>query len=45
MDNIKNIKIIIDILEKHFHYAERTTLNRMRQKPDAFKILISCSLV
>jgi len=44
MDNIKNIKIIIDILEKHFHYAERTTLNRMRQKPDAFKILISCLL-
>jgi endonuclease-3 len=33
-------------LEKHFHYAERTTLNRMRKKenPDAFKILISCLL-
>jgi len=34
------------ILKKHFHYKERTTLNRMRKKknPDAFKILISCLL-
>ena len=31
-------------LAKHFHYKERTTLNRMRKKPDAFKILISCLL-
>ena len=38
----------MNILEKHFHYTERTTLNRMRnnQKSDknAFKILISCLL-
>lgn len=31
-------------LEKYFQYKERTTLNRMRRKPDAFKILISCLL-
>jgi endonuclease-3 len=33
------------ILEKHFDYKERTTLNRMRKnKEQAFKILISCLL-
>jgi len=35
---------VLKILEKHFHYTERTTLNRMRKNPDAFKILISCLL-
>lgn len=38
----------MNILEKHFNYTERTTLNRMRnnQKSDknSFKILISCLL-
>ncbi len=29
---------------KYYDYRERTTLNRMRKKPDAFKILISCLL-
>lgn len=43
--NTRNINKIIKILEKHFHYTERTTLNRMRKnKEDAFKILISCLL-
>lgn len=32
------------ILGKHFECKRRTTLNRMREKPDAFKILISCLL-
>ncbi len=32
------------ILEKQFDYRKRTTLNRMRKKPEAFKILISCLL-
>ena len=32
------------ILEEYFHYTERTTLNRMKEKPNAFKILISCLL-
>ncbi len=42
---IKNIPIIMNILEKHFNYTERTTLNRMRkEKTDPFKILISCLL-
>ena len=31
-------------LERYFHYKKRTTLNRMRKNPDAFKILISCLL-
>jgi len=40
----KDISCIMKVLEKHFYYKERTTLNRMRKKPDAFKILISCLL-
>ena len=31
-------------LSKVYNSNERTTLNRMRKKPDAFKILISCLL-
>lgn len=43
--NTKNIPVIMSILEKHFNYTERTTLNRMRkEKQDPFKILISCLL-
>ncbi len=42
--NQKNINEIMQTLAKHFNYTERTTLNRMRKKPDAFKILISCLL-
>ncbi len=34
----------MQILANHFDYTERTTLNRMRKKPDPFKILISCLL-
>ncbi len=34
----------MNILAEYFNYTERTTLNRMRKKPDAFKILISCLL-
>lgn len=36
----------MNILERHFHYIERTTLNRMRkdENKDPFKILISCLL-
>ena len=32
------------ILEKDFYKKGKTTLNRMRIRPDAFKILISCLL-
>ena len=39
-----NIKRVFSLLEKEFNYKERTTLNRMRKNPDAFKILISCLL-
>jgi endonuclease-3 len=41
---IKHIPKVMSILEKYFNYKERTTLNRMRKKPNAFKILISCLL-
>jgi len=40
----KNIPRIMSILEKHFNYHERTTLNKMRKNPNAFKILIACLL-
>lgn len=42
--NNKNLSKIMNLLVKHFDYKERTTLNRMRKKPNAFKILISCLL-
>ena len=42
---ISNIPRIMSILEKHFNYTERTTLNRMRnENADPYKILISCLL-
>jgi endonuclease-3 len=51
---IKNIEPVMDILEKHFDFTKRTTLNRMRLingnktdnfgNTDPFKILISCLL-
>jgi len=40
----ENIKDIMEILKSKFPSHEKTTLNRMRDKPDAFKILISCLL-
>ena len=44
LNMIENISKTMDVLEKHFDYKKRTTLNRMRKKPDAFRILISCLL-
>ena len=41
---VKNVAKIMQILEKDFYKKGKTTLNRMRTKPDAFKILISCLL-
>ena len=38
------INQVIKTLAKHFDYTERTTLNKMRKNPNAFKILISCLL-
>jgi endonuclease III len=40
----KNIEAIMTILPKVYSSNEKTTLNRMRKKPNAFKILISCLL-
>ncbi|MFA7707604.1 MAG: endonuclease III [Candidatus Pacearchaeota archaeon] len=46
MNQKNNINQIMQVLEKHFNFQERTTLNKMRQEknPNAFKILISCLL-
>jgi endonuclease-3 len=41
---VKNISRVMNILEKYFDHNERTTLNRMRKRPDAFKVLIACLL-
>jgi len=38
------IKEILKILGKKYSSTDKTTLNRMRKNPDAFKILISCLL-
>lgn len=40
----KNIPKVMNILKKYFGKNSRTTLNRMRGEPDAFKILIACLL-
>lgn len=40
----KNIPLVMNILEKKYPSSNKTTLNRMRQKPEPFKILISCLL-
>jgi endonuclease-3 len=44
MNKKERIEIVMENLAKYYDYKERTTLNRMRKKPDAFKILISCLL-
>ncbi|MBU1136042.1 MAG: endonuclease III [Nanoarchaeota archaeon] len=42
---MKNIKIIMNLLSRKYNdFNKRTTLNRMRKKPEPFKILISCLL-
>lgn len=38
------ISEVMNTLEKYFSTTRRTTLNKMRIKPDPFKILISCLL-
>ena len=39
---MSNISKIMQILEDYYKHHERTTLNSMRNKENAFKILISC---
>ena len=41
---VKNIEPVIKILYKKYNSNNKTTLNRMRKKPNSFKILISCLL-
>jgi len=43
MEEIK-FKAIMEKLKEIYSSTEKTTLNRMRKKPDAFKVLISCLL-
>jgi endonuclease-3 len=40
----ENIIPILEILYKKYPSSSQTTLNRMREKPDAFKVLIACLL-
>jgi endonuclease-3 len=40
----KSIDKVMRILEKYFNYKTKTTLNRMRDNPEPFKILIACLL-
>jgi endonuclease III len=40
----KHINEIMEILKVYYPSTEKTTLNRMRSNPEAFKILISCLL-
>ena len=40
----KNVSKVMDVLLDYYKPKRRTTLNRMRKKPNAFKILISCLL-
>ena len=44
MNQQENISKVMDLLAAHFNYKGRTTLNRMREKPNPFKILIACLL-
>jgi endonuclease III len=39
-----NIEKIMQILKSYYPSTEKTTLNRMRSNPEAFRILISCLL-
>ncbi len=44
MKQEEKISKVMDTLAEHFDYKVRTTLNRMRAKPNAFKVLIACLL-
>ena len=44
MKHSKNITKVLNILYKKYSSTSQTTLNRMRSKPNAYKILISCLL-
>ncbi|GBE19463.1 MAG TPA: endonuclease III [Candidatus Pacearchaeota archaeon] len=44
MPNPENISQTMNILRKHYPSHDKTTLNRMRRKPNAFKVLTACLL-
>jgi endonuclease III len=41
---LRNLKKILKILFSKYNSNDKTTLNRMRKKPDPFKVLIACLL-
>jgi endonuclease III len=44
MKKEEKIKLAMENLAEYFDYKEKTTLNRMRKKPDPYKVLIACLL-
>ncbi len=44
MKKSEKIKKVLEILRKKYSSFSKTTLNRMRSRPNSFKILISCLL-
>jgi len=44
MKKSEKIKKVLEILNKKYPSHSQTTLNRMRKKPNAFKVLIACLL-
>lgn len=44
MKKSKKIEAVMENLAKYYDYKERTTLNRMRKKPDPYKVLVACLL-
>jgi len=44
LDQNEKIELVMEDLAEHFDYKEKTTLNRMRKKPDPYKVLIACLL-
>ena len=44
MNSLKTINPIMKILSKKYISTSKTTLNKMRKNPNAFKILMACLL-
>lgn len=44
MKKQEKIGAVMKCLAKYYNYEKKTTLNRMRKKPDPYKILIACLL-
>ncbi|MBL7058932.1 endonuclease III [Candidatus Pacearchaeota archaeon] len=42
MKKSEKIELVMKNLAKYYDYKEKTTLNRMRKKPDPYKVLVAC---